>query len=79
MYEIKPLIDNIYLHEKNSWEQTRFIAYVLAQVNSTKKLKIEDIMQFGWDNADTDEHIKNISTNEIERLRAKADKYKDII
>jgi hypothetical protein len=34
---------------KVSWEQTRFIALVTAQVQSTKRIKPKDIMGFPWD------------------------------
>jgi hypothetical protein len=34
---------------KNDWEQTRFISYVCAQVQSSKKIKPTDIMKFPWD------------------------------
>jgi hypothetical protein len=35
---------------QRSWEQARFIAYVIAQVNSKKKIAPSDIMKFSWDN-----------------------------
>lgn len=35
---------------KESWEQTRFIAYIFAQTqNYKKKYKITDIIKFAWD------------------------------
>jgi hypothetical protein len=34
---------------RNGWEQTRFISYVQAQTQSTKQLKITDIMNLPWD------------------------------
>ena len=48
MYELEPLISNLHRKDRNSWEQARMIAYVIAQCNSTKKLKPTDIMQFTW-------------------------------
>jgi len=35
MYEIEPLLSNIYLRNKDSWEQARMVAYIIAQTNST--------------------------------------------
>ena len=63
MYELEPLISNLHKKDRNSWEQARMIAYVIAQCNSTKKLKPTDIMQFTWDNED------------IKRLKEKAKQY----
>lgn len=35
---------------KESWEQTRFIAYIFAQTQAyKKKYKITDIIKFPWD------------------------------
>ena len=55
MYELEPLISNLHRKDRNSWEQARMIAYVIAQCNSTKKLKPTDIMQFTWDSDTTGE------------------------
>jgi hypothetical protein len=47
MYEIPLLLSNIYKKNKESWEQTRLLGFITAQVNSTKKLNITDIIKFG--------------------------------
>lgn len=71
MYELEPLISNIHKKNKESWEQTRLLAYITAQVNSTKKLKPSDIISFSWDEAsDT-----TISNEDVERLKNKAKQY----
>lgn len=66
MYEITTLFDN--MTNRDDWEQARLIAYVVAQVNSKKKLKPKDIMEFPWEkhrtNGDT-----SISNDDIKRLR----------
>ena len=49
MYEINALMDNKHLAVKDSWEQSRMIAYIIAQVNSKKKLNPDDIIKFSWD------------------------------
>lgn len=73
MYEIEPLVSSLLLRHKESWEQTRILAYILAQVNSTKKLKPTDILSFTWDK----EEVGNtaISNEDVERLKNKALKY----
>lgn len=72
MYEIEPLISNIYKRNKENWEQTRLLAYITAQVNSTKKLKPTDIISFYWDNETGDTAISN---EDVERLKNKAKQY----
>ena len=73
MYELEPLINNLHKKDRNSCEQARMIAYVIAQCNSTKKLKPTDIMQFTWDNDTTEE--TSISNEDIKRLKEKAKQY----
>ena len=72
MYELQPLINNIHKKTKESWEQTRLLAYITAQVNSTKKLKPIDIISFSWDEATSD---TNISNEDVQRLKEKAKQY----
>ena len=73
MYELEPLINNLHKKDRNSWEQARMIAYVIAQCNSTKKLKPTDIMQFTWDSDTAGE--TSISNEDIKRLKEKAKQY----
>lgn len=49
IWEISVLLKNFQRKERVSWEQTRFIAYVIAQGNSTKRIKPNDILAFPWD------------------------------
>lgn len=74
-FEIRALMKHQYYAYKNSWEQARLIAYVTAQVNSTKKIKMADIMNFPWDNeADNSNITKEAVSNEhVATLRAKAE------
>ena len=73
MYELEPLMSNIHKKNKESWEQTRLLAYITAQVNSTKKLKSTDIISFSWDNDITGD--TSISNEDIQRLKNKAKQY----
>lgn len=61
---------------KQDWEQTRLKCYITAQSQSTKKLQPSDILKFSWDNEATNKENKNtyISKQDIERLKAKANK-----
>lgn len=72
MYELPVLLGNIHKRNKEEWEQTRLLAYITAQVNSTKKLNMGDIIKFSWDNEEL-ERDTSITKDEIARLKAKAD------
>lgn len=75
-YEIIALMNYGYFANQESWEQARLIAYLIAQTNSTKKLKTTDIIAFPWDkNNESGEEIKEITKEDIERLTAKAQGY----
>lgn len=62
-----------YYKHKDNWEQSRLISFIIAQVNSKKKLKLEDITKFEWEREQTTEKDTYISTEEIERLRKEAE------
>ena len=48
-YEIEVLIENLWMKNKESWEQTRIQAYITAQTQSTKKIDMNDMMSFPWE------------------------------
>lgn len=75
MYEVTSLMGNAYKKSRDSWEQCRFISYVLAQINSTKKLKLTDILSFTWDKEEEDDKNTIITNEDIERLKNKAKQY----
>ena len=74
IYELEILIKHLYLSSKESWEQTRMITYAIAQTNSRKKIKPEDIMTFPWDDKGLEKEESNtiVTEEEMERMRAKA-------
>ena len=68
MYEVKAVMEYEYYANKEGWEQARLISYLIAQTNSTKQMKVTDILKFPWDNeADT-----SISNEDVDRLKQKA-------
>ena len=75
MYEVQPLITSMHLKHRDSWEQSRMIAYIIAQVNSRKKLNPTDIIKFAWDNEEEMNKETSMSNEDIERLRKKANEY----
>jgi hypothetical protein len=50
------------------------VAYIVAQCNSTKKLKLQDISRFYWEEPEADEDTY-MSTSDLQRLRDKAKYY----
>ncbi len=69
-----------YLKHKDDWEQARLISYLIAQSNSTKKLKLEDIIKFQWD--DESERHKDesaVTNDDIEQMMREADEIKRIM
>lgn len=69
-FEIRAIMKNRFYAYKESWEQARFVAYLIAQVNSKKKLKLADIIEFPWeiDSKETEDNTE-ISKEDIDRLR----------
>lgn len=75
-WELLELFDVIQYADRNSWEQTRFISYLIAQSNSKKKLQVKDIIQFPWDSdSNSKDHNIEISNDDVSRLRAMAHNY----
>lgn len=72
MFEAKSLLQYGYYKDKENWEQTRLLAYITAQVNSTKKIKITDILKFEWDENNNGKTAKLMDDSELQRLKEKA-------
>lgn len=49
MYEVSAILKHGYMKAQDDWEQARMIAYVIAQCNSTKNIRPEQIISFEWD------------------------------
>lgn len=71
--EINTLLKYDYYAYKDSWEQARMISYLIAQVNSKKRLQFSDIMEFPWEKENEDN--VPITKEELNRLRIKAKQY----
>lgn len=74
-YEINSLMKYQYYSIKDNWEQARLIAFMIAQTNSKKRLKLQDIVPFTWEEDEENEDEKPITKSEIERLKARAQNY----
>lgn len=71
MIEIKKLFEKSYLVHKEGWEQARLITFMIANSVSRKKLSLQDIMKFPWE--DETEKDTSISNEDIERLTKQAE------
>lgn len=71
-YEVNDIIENIPYLDRSSWEQCRFNSYVLAQVNSKKKLELNDILKFPWEKKEDDEKNTIMTNEDIEKLKSLA-------
>lgn len=72
--EIEAFLAGFYRRSREAWEQTRMLGYIIAQANSTKKLKQTDILRFPWDDEDTEVKDTSVSDEEMKRLRELAKK-----
>lgn len=70
-WEVYELFDSLKLADASQWEQTRWLMYVVAQVNSKKQLKLQDILKFPWEEGKI-ASSQSISDDDIKRLKAKA-------
>lgn len=73
--EVRLFLDGLNKRNRDAWEQTRILAYIIAQVNSTKQLDISNVLPLPWDNdkIETKQH-DTVSDDDIKRLRAMAKK-----
>ena len=60
LYEMVALIDNIWMRNKEDWEQTRTIGYITAQCQSTKRLDPLELIPLPWDRKEE----KHVDTEE---------------
>ena len=68
--EVESFLDGLNRRNRESWEQTRLLGYIIAQSNSTKTLKQTDILRFPWD--EEEKKDTSVTNEDMKRLRAKA-------
>lgn len=80
-WEINDMIENIPYTDRALWETARVNAYVVAQVNSRKKLTQQDILKFKWEDMSNfmhEEHIIEMSNEDIKRLEELSKNFKNV-
>lgn len=70
-YEVHDMYNALKYADRGQWEMTRWLLYAIIQVNSKKKIKIEDVISFPWD-SNYAPLEKEISNDDIKRLKAKS-------
>ena len=73
-YELNAAMKYAYYAVKDGWEQARLVAYIVAQCNSKRTLKMQDILTFYWEKEQNNDDTK-ITKEDIERLKAQAQEY----
>lgn len=68
--EVRCFLEGLGRRNRESWEQTRIVAYVIAQANSTKDLEPSDVLCFPWDEKE-EKGQTTVTDEEMERLREK--------
>ncbi len=74
-WELYNIVDNLPNLDRSLWESSRLIAYVVAQVNSKKKLRFKDICSFKWEESDNLEPQIEISNDDIDKLKELSKKW----
>ena len=62
--EVESFIDGLNRRNREAWEQTRLLGFIIAQSNSTRTLR------FPWD--EEEKKDTSVTDEEMQRLRAKA-------
>ena len=71
MYELNEILFNYSYHFRNELEMCRNLSYIIAQVNSTKKISPTDLMKFSWDNTSNNQS-KPLTSADLQLFREKA-------
>lgn len=76
-YEIQDIISNLEYYERPEWERTRFSTLCNIQKSSSKRITLQDLITFPWENEEssTDQINGNsepLSKEDIQRLKEQA-------
>ena len=74
LFEAEVLIDRHNSAYQDTWEQTRFIAYVTACSMGAKLAKPTDLVIFPWEKKESPKDQNKYTANQIEAMRAEMKK-----
>lgn len=80
-WEINTYINLVPYSDRNAWEQTRTQMYITAQVNSTKKIKPKDLLEFAWEMEKKPKKMQKIvpTHKEIEKAKNMALQFEEML
>ncbi len=70
--EIEEFLEGASVRERNSWEQTRLLSFIIARIGGCEADTPEEFLPMAWDDELPDEGCEAIDQNEINRLRKQA-------
>ena len=74
-FEINSIMKYGYYKSKENWEQARLISYLIAQVNTKKTLKLQDIIKFQWEKENESTKITNEEINNLAKQAELMEQY----
>lgn len=74
-YEAETAMEYSYYASKDSWEQARFIAHSIYQVNSRKRIALDKFCPFAWEEEGKEDEVKAVTREDAERLKKLAEDY----
>lgn len=70
--EIEDYLEGVAHRPRNSWEQTRILAYIVARIGGCNADTAEEFLPLPWDEEDTEAEDMGVDRMELERLRENA-------
>lgn len=78
VWEIDNILDCITYVDRNLWESSRLNAFITARANFKGIKTYQDVCKFKWEQIDApEEHIQDISNDDINRLKQLAKQWED--
>jgi hypothetical protein len=60
IYELEILTEKFNKSNKEAWERTRFLGYIMMQTHSyKKKIRLTDVIEFPWDKPRTNNTLQS--------------------
>lgn len=80
-YEMKALLDGLWMSNRDSWEQSRLQAYITAKSHAKRGSlgSITNFFQLPWDNKESDFSGPAVTAEDKARLEARAKAYEDFL
>jgi len=69
--EVEAVSAAYYENYKERWEQVRMVNHAIISSQSSKPIKITDVMKFAWDEDDTPKEVERLDQSEIDKIRKK--------